>query len=159
MAFSPQSGTHSSFTPTGGSGGGGVISVSVEYFSIKLWWSMINDQWKLPFSGAKKGSSDASIKNEHHFLSSTIPKMVEETLVSCEYHYRVSFGQILKIAHFMIIFGRFLLIKSQNQNPMVHSVNFWDKNLIFGIWFPYIQGQLDPNGWVKKMNFAFWGPP
>ena len=30
MAFSPQE--HSSFTPTGGSGGGGVISVSVEYF-------------------------------------------------------------------------------------------------------------------------------
>ena len=30
MAFSPQE--HSSFTPTGGSGGGGVISVSVECF-------------------------------------------------------------------------------------------------------------------------------
>ena len=32
-AFSPQEPCrHSSFTPTGGSGGGGVISVSVEYF-------------------------------------------------------------------------------------------------------------------------------
>ena len=35
LAFSPQeSCRHFSFTPTGG----GVLSVSVEYFSIKLWW-------------------------------------------------------------------------------------------------------------------------
>ena len=63
-------------------------------------------------------------KTNTTFCRQLYPKMVEETLVSCEYHYRVSFGQILKIAYFMLIFGRFLLIKSQNQNPMVHSVNF-----------------------------------
>ena len=88
-------------------------------------------------------------------MSSTIPKMVDETLVSYEYHYWVSFGQILKVACFRLIFGRFPLIKSQKQNPMVHSVNFWEKTLIFGIWFPYIKRQLDLSGWVTKTNFAF----
>ena len=100
--------------------------------------------------------------------------MVDETLVSYEYHYWVSFGQILKMAYFRLIFGRFPLIKSQNQNPMLLSVNFWDKTLIFGVWFPYIQRdktlifgvwfphihrQLDLNGRVTKMNFTFLGTP
>ena len=40
---------------------------------------------------------------------------------------------------------------------MVLSVNFWDKNLIFGIWFPYIQRQLDLSRRVTRMNFAFFG--
>ena len=39
---------------------------------------------------------------------------------------------------------------------MLPSVNFLDKNLIFGIWFPSLQNQLDLSGWVTKMNF-FWG--
>ena len=98
-------------------------------------------------------------KNGHHFCRQLYPKMVDGTLVSYEYHYWVSFGQILKMAYFRLIFGRFPLIKSQNQNPMVLSVNFWDKTLIFGIWFPYIQRQLDLSGWVTKMNFAFFGTP
>ena len=67
----------------------------------------------------------------------------------------MNFGPILKIVNFWPICGRFPP-KSQNQNPMLHSVNFWDKNLIFGIWFPYIQRQLDLSGWVTKMNFAFF---
>ena len=50
--------------------------------------------------------------------------MVEETRVSYEYHYRVSFGKNLKIAYFRLIFGRFPFIISENQNLMVHSVNF-----------------------------------
>ena len=29
--------------------------------------------------------------------------------------------------------------------------------MIFGIWLPYIQRQLDLSGWVTKMNFAFCG--
>ena len=49
---------------------------------------------------------------------------MEETLVSYEYQYWMSFGQILKIAYFRLIFGRIPLIKSQNQNPMLLSVNF-----------------------------------
>ena len=72
--------------------------------------------------------------------------MVDGTLVSDEYHFRLNFGQILKIINFWLFFGRFPLIKPQNKNPMVHSVNFSDKNLIFGIWFPYIQRQLDLSG-------------
>ena len=71
----------------------------------------------------------------------------------------VSFGQIMNIAYFGLIFGRFPFIKSQNQNPMVLLVNFWDKTLIFGVWFPYIQRQLDLSGWVTKTNFAFLGTP
>ena len=74
--------------------------------------------------------------------------MVDETLVSYEYHYRVSFRQILKIAYFRLIYGQFPLIKSQNQNPMLPSVNIWDKNLISGIWFPYTLRQLDLRGWT-----------
>ena len=31
---------------------------------------------------------------------------------------------------------------------MLHLVNFWDKNLIFCIWRPYMQRQLDLSGWV-----------
>ena len=58
------------------------------------------------------------------FRRQLYPKMVDETLVSYEYHYWVSFGQILKMAHSRLIFGRFPLLKSQNQNPMVLSVNF-----------------------------------
>ena len=60
---------------------------------------------------------------------------------------------------FSVIFGQFSLIKSQNHYPMLHSVNFWDKNLIFGIWLPYIQRQLDLGGRVTKMIFDFWGTP
>ena len=85
--------------------------------------------------------------------------MVDETLVSYEYHYRVSFRQILKIAYIRLIFGQFPLIKSQNQNPMVLSVSFGDKTLIFGVWSPYIQRQLDLSRRVTKMNFAFFGTP
>ena len=94
-------------------------------------------------------------KTETTFCRQLYPKMVDETLVSYEYHYWVSFGQILKMAYFRLIFGRFPLIKSQNQNPMVLSVNFWDKTLIFGVWFPYIQRQLDLSGQITKRNFAF----
>ena len=85
------------------------------------------------------------------------PKLVDKTLVSYEYHYGVSFGQILKIAYFRLIFGQFPLMKSQNQNPMVHSVNFWDENLIFGIWFPYIQRQLELSDWVTFWGKPYWG--
>ena len=69
-------------------------------------------------------------------------------MVSYEYHYWVSFRQILKIAYFRLIFGQFPYIKSQNQNPMLPSVNIWDKNLISGIWFPYTLRQLDLSGWT-----------
>ena len=98
-------------------------------------------------------------KTDTTFCRQLYPKMVDETLVSYEYHYWVSFGQILKMAYFRLIFGRFPLIKSQNQNPMVLSVNFWDKTLIFGVWFPYIQRQLVLSGRVTKTNFAFLGTP
>ena len=60
-----------------------------------------------------------------------------------------------KIAYFRLIFGRFSLIKPQHQNPMLQSVNFRDKTLIFGIWYPYIQRQLDLSRQVTKMNFEF----
>ena len=33
------------------------------------------------------------------------------------------------------------------------------KKLIFGVWLPYIQRQLDLSGQVTKMNFAFKGTP
>ena len=98
-----------------------------------------NFQW---FWVQKNGSSDAPIRKR------TESEMTDETLVSYEYHYRVSFGQILKIAYIRLIFGRFPLIKAQNQNPMLQLVNFWDRNLIFGIQFPQLQRQLDLSGWV-----------
>ena len=69
-------------------------------------------------------------KTDTTFCRQLYPKTLDETLVSYEYHYRVSFGQILKISYFRLIFGRFPIMISQNQNPMLHSVNFWDKNLI-----------------------------
>ena len=74
-----------------------------------------NFQW---FWVQKNGSSDAPIRKR------TESELADETLVSYEYHYRVSFGKFLKIAYFRFIFGRFSLIKSQNQNPMLQSVNF-----------------------------------
>ena len=82
-------------------------------FYLKNWPAIFRD-----LGCKKKGLRKPESKNEDHFLSST--------------------GQTLKIAYFRLIFGRFPLIKSQNQNPMLLSVNFWDKTLIFGIWFPYI---------------------
>ena len=94
-------------------------------------------------------------KNGHHFCRQLYPKMVDGTLVSDEYHFRLNFGQILKIINFWLFFGRFPLIKPQNKNPMVHSVNFSDKNLIFGIWFPYIKRQLNLIGWVTQNDFFF----
>ena len=56
---------------------------------------------------------------------STIPKMVDKTLGSYEYHFRANFGQILKIVNSWLIVGWFPCIKSQNQNPMLHLINFW----------------------------------
>ena len=61
-------------------------------------------------------------KTDTTFCRQLYPKMVDETLVSYEYHYWVSFGQVLKIAYFWLIFGRFPLIKSQNQKRMVRSL-------------------------------------
>ena len=87
-------------------------------------------QWngKGPFSviwGAKKRVfGRPNKKTETTFCRQLYPKMVDETLVSYEYHYWVSFGQFLKIAYFRLIFGRFPLIKSQNQNPMARSVKY-----------------------------------
>ena len=72
------------------------------------------------FRVQKIGSSDARIKKRTPlFCPQVYPKMVDETLVSYEYHYWVSFGQILKMAYLILrlIFGRFPLIKSQNQKP------------------------------------------
>ena len=42
---------------------------------------------------------------------------------------------------------------------MLHAVNFWDKNPIFGIWLSYLQRQLDLIEWVTKVNFAFCETP
>ena len=70
-----------------------------------------------------------------------------------------SYDQILKFAYFGHIFGQFCLQKSSNQYPMLHSVNFWDKHLIFGIWLPFIERHLDISDQVTKMNFAFCGTP
>ena len=118
------------------------------------------NHWKWPFSGAKIWDfGRPNPKKDTTFYCQLYPKMVDETLVSYEIHFRASFGQILKIAYFRLNFGRFSLIKPRNQKPMVQSVNFWDKNLIFGLWFPYIQRQLDLSGWVTKMNLHFEGHP
>ena len=92
-------------------------------------------QW---FGVQKMGLWTPISKSDTTFCRQLYPNMVDETLDSYEYHYWVGFGQILKMAYFMLIFGQFPLLKSQNQNPMLPSVNFWDKTLIFGIWFPYI---------------------
>ena len=37
----------------------------------------------------------------------TIPKMVDKTPVLYEYHFQASFGQISKIAYFLLFFGHF----------------------------------------------------
>ena len=67
---------------------------------------------KWPFLGAKKRVfGRLNKKTETTLCRQLYPKMVDETLVS-------------------LIFGRFPLIKSQNQNPMLLSVSFCDKNLI-----------------------------
>ena len=66
-----------------------------------------------------------------------------------------SYDQVLKDTYFRLIFGQFSLIKSPNHLTMLHSVNFRDENLIFGIWLPNIQRQLDLSGWVTTMDFAF----
>ena len=88
--------------------------------------------WKWPFSGAKNWVfRRPNQKTDTTFCRQLYPKMVDETLVSYEYHYWVSFGQFLKIAYFRLIFGRFPLIKSQNQNPMARSVKYEVWNLEF----------------------------
>ena len=119
------------------------------------------NHWKWPFLGAKNWVfRRQNQKTDTTFCRQLYPKMVDETLVSYEYHYWVSFAQILKMAYFMLIFGRFPLIKSQNQNPMMLSVNFWYKTSIFGVWSPCTQRQLVfLRGRVTKMNFAFLGTP
>ena len=38
---------------------------------------------------------------------------------------------------------------------MLHSFNFWDKNLNFGIWLPYIQTQLDLMARSQKWTLLF----
>ena len=43
--------------------------------------------------------------------------MVEDTLVSYEYHNWVSFGQILKMAYFRLIFARFPPYKIPKSKP------------------------------------------
>ena len=50
--------------------------------------------------------------------------------------------------------NRWLYLFFQNR-----LVNFWDKNLIFGIWLPYIQRQLDLSGQVTKNKVCFLGTP
>ena len=50
----------------------------------------------------KIGSSNQ--KTDTTFCRQLYPKMVDDTLVSYEYHYWVSFGQILKMAYFGIWF-------------------------------------------------------
>ena len=70
-----------------------------------------------------------------------------------------SYDQTLKSAYFRLNFGQFSLIKSLDQYPMLHSVIFWDENLVLGSWLLYIQRQLDLSGWVTKMNYAFCGTP
>ena len=114
------------------------------------------NHWKWPFSGAKKWDfGRPNPKKDTTFYRQLYPKMVDETLVSYEIHFRASFGQILKIAYFRLNFGRFSLIKPQNQNPMVHSVNFWDKNLIFGI-FVFLLTETARYNWVGHKNeFCF----
>ena len=80
---------------------------------------------KWPFLGAKRRVfGRPNKKTETTFCRQLYPKMVDETLVSYEYHYWVSFGQFLKIAYFRLIFGRFPLIKSQHQNPMARSAKY-----------------------------------
>ena len=83
---------------------------------------------KRPFSviwGAKKWVfGRPNKKTDTTFCRQLYPKMVDETLVSLEYHYRVSFGPNSKTAYIRLIFGRFPLIKSQNQNPMARSVKY-----------------------------------
>ena len=112
---------------------------------------------KMAVFGCKKmGLRTPEFKTWHDFFVVNSP---QKWWMRHLFHMNITFGQILKIAYFRLNFGRFSLIKPQNQNPMVQSVNFWDKNLIFGLWFPYIQRQLDLSGWVTKMNFAFWGTP
>ena len=61
---------------------------------------------------------------------------MEWTLVSHEYHFRASFGQILKIAYFRLIFGQFPIVKSQNQKtygaiPQIKSLK--SSNGCFGL--------------------------
>ena len=96
---------------------------------------------KRPFSviwGAKKRVFGRPYKKtDTTFCRQLYPKMVDETLVSYEYHYWVSFGQILKIAYFRLIFGPFPLIKPPNQKPMVLMVSMCPKTLKIGIWAPY----------------------
>ena len=47
-------------------------------------------------------------------------------------------------------------LTDNKQTQMRSRSIFWDKNLIFGFWFPHIQRQLDFSGWITKMNFALW---
>ena len=114
---------------------------------------------KRPFSviwGAKKWVfGRPNKKTDTTFCCQLYPKMVDETLVSYEYHYWVSFGQFLKIAYFRLIFGRFPLIKSQNQNPMARSVKYEVWNLEFFFWTPNTQRQQVLRGRVTKKYFAF----
>ena len=52
-----------------------------------------------------------NLKTETTFCRQLFPKMMEQTLVSHEYHFRASFRQILKIVYFRLIFGLFPIVK------------------------------------------------
>ena len=63
------------------------------------------------FGPKKIGLPTTKFENGDHFLSPTIPKNGVIDLFSQEYHFRASFGQILKIAYFRLIFGLFPIVK------------------------------------------------
>ena len=115
-------------------------------------------QW---FGVQKLGLRTPESKNGHHFSSPTIPKIGE--LDTCFVLIVISlsgeFWANSKNREFLDHFCRFPIIKPQNQNPMLHSVNFWDKIWFLVCGFFTLLRQLDLSGWVTKMNFSFWGTP
>ena len=119
------------------------------------------NNWKWPFPGAKNWVfGRPNPKTDTTFCSQLFPKMVDETLVSYEY---ITLGRILGKFWKSWIFGSFLadfLLK----NPKIKTLCctrsiFGVKNLIFVIWVPYIQRQLNLSGWFTNNSFAFWGTP
>ena len=99
--------------------------INVKQESVSPFLGVVSDKMRSPFldlgiggpiflhpkllkmaAGAKKWDFGfPNPKTKTTFCRQLSPKMVELNLVSSEYHFRASFGQILKIAYFRLIFG------------------------------------------------------
>ena len=112
-----------------------------------LWPTRLNLAVSVRFRVQKMGLPTLKSKNGHHILVVSFTQkwwMRHLFHMNNEYHYRVSFGHILKIAYFRLIFGRFPPCKIPKSKPYGALGQFLRKKL----WF-LVNGFLtDRDSWI-----------